>query len=559
MDNVKSSRKRNHNINILNRIEIPEQYIEELQEKVKKENNLKYNQLKSLEEIRELYSKYGYILSEKQFVCLVLGVPDYNYYQLTNGTTKESYILVDNLERNYEEIRRKVIIENKLHYDDEINYNKLHNLHQKYEPKMREYIFADKILDINQRSLDNIRYDKKHKTHILLLEPLPSDDELLKLKENVISKYKLHRRNDIDYKRFKKIYNKFGGVMPEDMFAERILDVKKASLKKIKHNHNENTQVLLRTYIAPEKIKELKRKVRINSAIYPGKTMTYQEFEEIYNAYSHTLTKTEFSNIVLSIHTEKLRKLREKEISEVKVGEEKIKSDEQLLSNEMMDNIVMYVQDGLNLEQLAAALFVPLETAKKYWEQTSKEKRIAFSSLKKKRKKFFDLEKETLESLEERTLKILENYVYNSKNIEIVKAYIKKNIEEFEKGKIEITEDKLDILEDGIAFSQSGTKSIEFFTKVCIQFQEYERANKVINDNIDNNSVTKGERVVLRKLQSYLKHAISRKKALELLLNGETNIEELQALTGINELEAIKLKRNFLTNNISNLGIAFGE
>ena len=52
---------------------------------------------------------------------------------------------------------------------------------------------------------------------------------------------------------------------------------------------------------------------------------------------------------------------------------------------------------------------------------------------------------------------------------------------------------------------------------------------------------------------------MDRSKAVELLLEGETNIKRIQKLTGISDLEAIRLNRNFLTKNTSNLGIAFGE
>lgn len=541
----------------MNKIELPEEYIEELQEKIRKENNLQYNELKSLNKMREFYTNYGGILSEKQFICLILGVPSYNYYQLTGGTTKESYIFANNAEENYEIIRRKVITENNLHYDDEINYKKLKKLHQKYAPKMREYIFADKILDINQGNLDNIRNDKKHKTHILLSEPLPKEDELLELKEKIIKKYKLHRRDDINYEKFRRFYNKFGGVMPEDMFAESILDLKKTSLKKIKYNLNEHTKILLRTYMSREKIKEFKQKVRISNAIYPGKAITYEEFEELYNAYNHTLTKTEFSNIILRIHTEKLRKLREKEVPEVCVGIERCKNDKEGLSLEIMNNIEKCVKSELNIEQIAAALFIPLDVAENYWKETAMRRKIPLKSLKKKRKKITDFENLTFQTLEDKIRSILDGYVYNPKNVKIVQEYIKRCMNEFEKGRLQ--EDKLDILEESIAFSQSGTKSLEFFTKLCIKFQKYERAHRVINDNIDNEPVTKEERLVLRKLQTYLKHAMDRSKAVELLLEGETNIKRIQKLTGISDLEAIRLNRNFLTKNTSNLGIAFGE
>lgn len=267
-ETIKSAKRRKHDISILGNIEIPEEYIEQIRKKVIDDNDLTYNQLMSLEQMRQIYNKVAsidhvcFIMGEKTFICRVLGVPLYNYQQLSSGTTYRSYILSNGEEIDLKLIREKIIRENSLHYDDVIGYDKLHELHQKYAPTVREYLFALQVLDIDQSALDNIRHLKGYKnTHILLDEPLPTQEEIDKIKEQVLKKYRLKRRQVIDYKFFEEIYNNFGGIMPKDMFAERILDISSQSLRKIRNDDTYSTQSLLRTFLTPEQMKE-QRKIK---------------------------------------------------------------------------------------------------------------------------------------------------------------------------------------------------------------------------------------------------------------------------------------------------------
>lgn len=235
-ESIKNQRGRKQNVYILRKIPY-EEWIDELREKIIKENSLKPYDKLSLVQIKELYKKYPSVLSERLFCIELLKIPDYNYSQLTAGTTFETRILVDKSEKNFEEIRRKVIEENNLHYDDKIEYYELDRLHTLYAPTVEEHIFADKVLDIPQNQLDNIRFDKGNLyTHILLSEKLPSKEELENLKRKVIYAENLHRRDSIDYITFIRLYKKYGGIMPKDMFAEQILDILSSRVKKNKNS-----------------------------------------------------------------------------------------------------------------------------------------------------------------------------------------------------------------------------------------------------------------------------------------------------------------------------------
>lgn len=535
VDNVKNSRRRKNDITILTKIEIPEEYVLDLRNKVVSENGLKSNDLKSLEEIRVLYKNYGYVLSEKQFATLVLGVPNYSYDQLHTGATQKSYILVDKTEKDFQEIRRKVISENKLHYDDEINYQELHRIHEQYGPTIREHIFAEKVLDISKECLGNLRNDKINaRTHILLSEPLPSDEELLILKKEIIEKYNLHRRDSINYKKFRKLYDLYAGVMPEDMFAEKILDIQLASVKKIKYVKNSTTMILLKTFPSKEELKELKQKVRAKMKIYPGKEISLKQFEKCFKLCSHILTRNEFANIILRINNEKLRKITAQEVQTVKVGDIR-KVVDKVPTERNLSIVRQGLKERLSVEEIAGRLFLPLETVQSYVEIIKGEGKL------KKR------EKKELDNLRKSTSKILDSYIDSQENINKVEDYMNQVISFYANS--EVPDKELEIFKESIMFTEGKAKYIEFFTRACISKQRYSEANMFINDNINNKGITSEEKNRLKQLQLAIRHAQKRVSALEMLINGERDIKRLEEI-GISTVEALNLKRRFLNGEI---------
>lgn len=313
---LQNARRRKNNLIILDNIEVPEEYIKTLRERIVHEKNFNSNQLKSLDELIELYSEYGYPLSEKQFITKVLGVSINSYYFLNAGSIMYTYILSDDKEHDFDSVRAQVIKECNLHYDDKIDYTTFYDLYLKYGTGMREYVFADKILDIDQVRLDNLRHDKENATtHILLAEPLPSDDEIERIKGNVIKKYNLSANTLMDYKTFRKIYDEFSGIMPEDMFAFRILDISESLLKQIKRNISEKIYILRVADVSKEKIEAFRIKVLMENHLYSGYRLTFQEFCTLYKTYERVLSEEEFAGMILGISEQSLRKLRKEDIS----------------------------------------------------------------------------------------------------------------------------------------------------------------------------------------------------------------------------------------------------
>ena len=361
--------KKGGNLIVLKNIEIPEEYIEEIRKKVISENNFEHKQFLEREKIEILYQKFGYILSEKQFVELILDTVETQNKRIT--------ILRNQKTTDFDELRKRIIKENHLHYDDRMEYFEFERLHKKYAPHTKEYIFAEKIFDLSVGAFSGIKSKKGEKfTYILLGEKLPSNEEIERIKQIVIRENKLHRKDEINYEKFCELHLKYGGIMPAYMFAERILDISKASLDKInpmdkrgrkrkKGTQKEKVQILLNTQMEDEKIEALKERVIAENQLYVAKEITLEEFEKMYGENEHILSRIEFAKEILVVNKQNLNKLKHGICQTVKVliGVEKGQKRETRKNDFTEKEIELlreYLIQGMSEEEIATRFSVTL-------------------------------------------------------------------------------------------------------------------------------------------------------------------------------------------------------
>lgn len=257
--------KRKLDQSILERIEIPEEYIKRIQDKIIISYKIEPGQSMQKALIYELYTKYGTLLIERDFIQKILEVSDQGYNRLKDENSVGA-IVFKSRTTNYKALRNRIIRENKLHYDDMIRYTKFDELHQKYAPNMPEKTFAREILDINHTMLQHIKYDGG-RARILLEEPLPTKEEMKKLQTEVIQTENLHMEDKINHKQLKRLHEQYGGIISMEMFATEILAMEKQGYDRIKNpedkDGNENTRksmILVKIKIDSKVIEEIKEK-----------------------------------------------------------------------------------------------------------------------------------------------------------------------------------------------------------------------------------------------------------------------------------------------------------
>ncbi len=541
--------KKGSNSVILTNIEIPEDYIKEVRQKIIDENNFEQKQLQERDKIDSLYEQYGYVLSRKQFVELILDTMD-------NGNKRIS-ILRNQETTDFKELRKRVIQENALHYGDKMRYLVFQKLHKKYAPNVMEYVFAEKVFDISHACYDKMKAGGS--THILLEEKLPSDAELKQVKETVIRENRLHRKDWINYQKFREYYLKYGGILPEDMFAERILDIGINGLKKIrpkkdknneKSEDEEETQILLRTQMEQEEIEKLKKKIINENILYVEKEVSLNDFEEMYRQDEHILSRAEFAKGVLEIGRSSFFRLTKG--SKVKAFPER-KKRSACFSEQEIKLLQEYLIQDLSDEEIASQMFVSLSFLEQNREQILNAKKLLLEKKGEKREK----EQEGLSKQQKRQAvlrqvqrhkelkkiarNVLADFDYNEENVSKMKEYLDSCKILFETGKLK--KEELDFLGRCIEFAQAGMEYIEFFLKVCVNFQEYQKAYVFLGENIHNEEVKEKEKEKLRQLRANIEHAMKKERAIVMICDqGVRDITYIAQKTGLSRAEIINLK-----------------
>lgn len=591
---VKNMRVSKTNSLILQNIEIPEEYINEVKSQIIDENGLEQNQLMSYKQMQDLYKKYGYVLSEKLFINLMLDVPIENYNSLKNGANERISILRNTKTTDFEELRKRVIAENNLHYDDKMGYFEFKMLHQKYAPNTREYVFSEKVLDIDQSGYNNIKFDKgKNRTHILLKEELPSDKEIELIKIHMLREEKLHIKDTISYEQFDKLHRKYGGIIPDYMFAEKMLDLSKVTLSQMKRSPERRFQILLQTKMTRKDVEELKTKVILENNLYKFREITLEEFRKLYNSYDHILTDISFAQEILEVDKQNLENLKngrnkvlrvytrdrewakrknftDREVNELKefliqgLSEEEIATRMGIGIKKLQINMTALFkygrisQEEISFERVSRLYFQNLTTFKiAKITGISKEKVSEIveqlkQEEKRKKQELKENNKKQKLSVRKKVKKIMDDYIYNPKSIEVIKSYIEECKQDFECGKFK--KENIDLLDECIVFIQGGMEEIELFSKISISFREYKKADNFITHNINNDGVTKDEKIKLRELQQHIKYAIKKEDALNLLMSGQKDIQYIVSHTGVRETDVLTLRRIIKDDNKLYLG-----
>ena len=509
---VKNMRVAGTNSAVLQDIDVPKEYLEFLKDRVCRREHLTYRQEFARDEFYRIYDKYGSVIPERQFAVEVLGIPEDSVSYFLLGKYKTTKVFYNEEITDFETLRKKVIKENFLHYDDPINYERFLELKQKYAPNMKEHIFAEKILDIPLTRLPNIRYDRKSTTPILLNEELPSEEDIAILKRKILISNGMHIKDRIKYAKIQELHRKHGGIMPEYMFADKIFDIANGKLNSMSRNLEEEAVILTRTKIPIQQLSKLRNKVLGENNIVKGSPVTLANFEKWFTGYKHILSQIMFARGVIGVSKSNYGNLKSKKTPSIKA---------------LMDDAP---------ETLS---WVTVEKTKKKKKEEKKNSNKKTLKPPKPRKALAgNIVKKAAKS-------ILDKYVYTPKNVARVKEYIHSCKAEYERGTFSVSD--LPFLYDCIEFVQGGLPEISIYTQIAISFRKYSDARRCVMVNMNNEVVSVEEKEKLREMVKGIDRAISREKAVNILSNDQNaDIRRIMEETKLSEIEIMALRRKLL-------------
>ena len=271
------------------------QQLEEITKKILKEYKLHINDTIDYKQFREMYEKYGGIMSERQFAEDVLDIP---YRAISErikygGTT--AILSSTIIPKHYiENLKQKILKETNLKKRQSINYQMFYQVYEQYGEFLQERYFAEEVLQISEERYYAIKANKDVTTIIFrneIIDPL----EFKQLKNRIIEENNLHIGDYINYVQFLKIYKQYPTKLLEKDFANVILSISKDCYNNIKYTTNARTRILKDEVIEDEEI-EQKRKFFKQME---GKKINYDQFKKIYKQYSGKMGEFYFCEQIL--------------------------------------------------------------------------------------------------------------------------------------------------------------------------------------------------------------------------------------------------------------------
>lgn len=265
---------------------------------------------------KEIYKKHAGILSEIDFALEILDIPRTRYKDLKKEKC-ESTILsdIEVPEDFYSNAKNRIKQNENVYRGKRITKEEFLELYEKYGFVTEDTEFATKTLEMDINQYRALRRRECKKSRILKSEKNATpeeiyEEEVRKLREQVIRERKLHIEDPMTGKEFLDIYEEYGFGMSQKKFGKDILDIKPYRLDVILADEKERTIILKNEKIKKSEIKFLRKYFFNNSGCCTDDRITYQEFLRLYNLYGGKLSEKLFSEKILFMSNDRLIYIR---------------------------------------------------------------------------------------------------------------------------------------------------------------------------------------------------------------------------------------------------------
>ena len=475
------------------------EYIKNLRNQIRKEQNFHTGDEISKETFSDLYQQYGTELNERVFARYVLDIPYTVLDNIKSDKQKNTKIFMKekNVSEDINQLRKKIINENHLHINDEIDYERFMYLYNFCEHKLDIYTFASKILDIGYTNLKQLRNNSNKKCKVLRRTRF-NNTQIIQLRRILVEKENLISGKQVTYEELLYIYKKYEGILNENDFMRQVLEIPRHTHNRAKKNHKKPITL---KYSEILYLEEDLRKIRLEIAeqynLHVDDEISYTKFREVYEVYKGKFTESRFALEIFGIRQETWERLRSNNVKT------KIFIQENLLEEEILqlrDKIIL--EENLHCGDLISKdkfkelynKYAGILSEKQFAEEILEMPLSAFSNISKNDISILKGEELDLETILNITYKVMEDY-----NLKIRDRISYEDfLEIFHKyggnmSQMQFAEDILDI-SSKVAFTSTSNMMIMSSTVIPEDFILSLR-KKIIEENkiYVNGSITKEE------------------------------------------------------------------
>ncbi len=283
---------------ILSKEYVPYQEFLKVQQKVQETYAVVSGESVNYDKIMEMYDNTAGKLSLRMFVEEVLNITQHQLDCIKSNRTKNRKILRP-LSFDWQEIfeiQTKVVQESGRHMDERITLAEFEELYNQFGKNLDKRLFAMKVLQIPSYQVNSF-FLGRCKTTRIFTEYNMNPDAICKLREEVILNENLHLEDSISIEDFERLYQKYGGILSEEIFAEEILDISINSVKNMKNGGE--APILTDVEIPQEYLAAIREKIILEYNFEQNDMITIEQVRNLYERLGNRLSEKQFIQKVL--------------------------------------------------------------------------------------------------------------------------------------------------------------------------------------------------------------------------------------------------------------------
>lgn len=278
--------------------------LEELRNKIIKNENLTPGSKVDYEQLHRIYIKYSATIDEVRFAVIILGLNKTRFFNIKSNRKDKAVILKDMLDVAIKQVREQLIEEEKIKPGDTIDYERLAMLIKKWKGTIDETILVRNVLELSAETVRRMR-DKPNQKSIVMKNFIEekTEEEIIFLRNKIFESEDVKPGITINYESLLILYAKYKNDIDETTFALRVLLIPQDKYLLIKRNTTKKTTICkeLVEELGQNELDYIRQVVYDEYSIIEGEKIDYERLTEIAERWRDKIQEKDFAYKILGI------------------------------------------------------------------------------------------------------------------------------------------------------------------------------------------------------------------------------------------------------------------
>ena len=278
--------------------------LEELRNKIIKNEKLILGNKIDYEQIHRIYTKYSLTMDEGSFAVNILGLSKTRFFNIKSNKKDKAVILKDMLDVAIKQVREQLIEEERIEPGDTIDYERLTMLIEKWKGTIDETILVRNVLGLSAETVRRMKAKQNQKSIIMKdFIKEKTEEEITSLRNQIFESEDIKPGITINYERFLLLYEKYKNGIDERTFALRVLLIPQDKYLLIKRNAKKKTTICkeLVEELEQSELDYIRQVVYNEYGIIEGDKINYERLTEVAKRWSDKIQEKDFACEILGI------------------------------------------------------------------------------------------------------------------------------------------------------------------------------------------------------------------------------------------------------------------